>query len=127
MKNKHIVLAGIVAGAFGILALGATSIDAYYQNTKYGPNHTEAKEVAVDTAIKNGDVSAWKAVMTEDGRSPRVVEVVDTKEELEKFAQMREYKQAGEYEKAQQLRTELGLGQGNGEGRRGNGTGDCMR
>lgn len=130
--NKLILYSALVAGTVGMLALGANT--AFAGTTSYGPNHTEEREAAIDTALKNQDVNAWKEIMTENGRSPRVVEVVDTKEELAKFAQMREYKQAGEDEKAQEIRTELGLGSGYGYGK-GNGTGngramrngDCVR
>jgi len=116
----------LIAGAVGVVTLlgvGTTAVSAYRGDmTTYGPNHTEERAEAIDNALKNNDVQAWKEIMTENGHTPRVVEVVDTKEELAKFKEMRELKKQGKYEEAQKIRTELGLG--NGQGR---GNGNCNR
>lgn len=118
MKNKYLVLGAVVAVVGGFLVLGTSSVSAFRDlSTKYGPNHTEEREVQMDSVLKKQDLTAWKALMTENGRTPRVVDVVDTKAELAKFAQMREYQHNGEFEKAQEIRTQLGLGNGQGRGR----------
>ncbi len=118
MNNKQILGIGSVLGVVALLTMGVGSALAYQGDmTKVGPNHTEQREAAIDKALEANSIDEWKKLMTQDGRTPRVVEVIDTQQELDKFKEMRELKQAGKYEEAQKIREELGLGMRNGEGR----------
>ncbi len=117
MNTKQILTVGAILGVAALLTLGVKSTFAYQGDiTKVGPNHTDEREAAIDKALESNNLAEWKKIMTENGRNPRIVEVIDTEEELAKFKEMRELKEAGKYEEAQKIREELGLGMGNGNG-----------
>ena len=74
-----------------------------------GPNHTEAREQAIETA----NLASFTASCT----TGRICDVVDTQEELNTLRDMHLAVEKGDLAKAQQLRTKLGLGLRNGSGR----------
>ncbi len=83
----------------------------------------------MEDAIESRDYNTWSELM--DGRG-RISEVV-TEENFDTFVEMHEAMESGDFEKAQELRTELGLGihsqdgAGYRKGRHGgNGTHDRM-
>jgi hypothetical protein len=88
---------------------------------------TAERHALMQDAFTARDYDAWKALMTDKGRVTQVV----TEDNFDTFVEMHTAKLAGDDEKAQKLRTELGLGMrmqdgngykkgqggGNGEGR----------
>lgn len=123
MKEKVIKVLSIAVLA-GLLATGAAimlgnTVQAYRGDyTKTGPNHNEERKKAMETIMKNKDFEAWKKLMTENGKNPRILRVIDTKEEFDKFAQVYEFIKAGKIEEANKIRTELGLGNKNNEAKK---------
>jgi hypothetical protein len=127
---------------FGLLALmvvgliASTSIVSAYKGdyTTKGPDYTEERHELMEKAFANLDYGAWRSLMTESGRSSRVIGVV-TESNFEVFVRAHEAGENGNYELAAELRAELGLnngngpkdgtgygkGQGNGQGRQGKG------
>ena len=104
-----------VFGIIALLVVGmffSTAIASAYRGdpSKTGPNYSEERHSAMEKAFESGDYDAWYKLMTEDGRHPRVVDVI-TKDNFDKFAQAHE---TGDHEKVMELRNELGLGRGRG-------------
>lgn len=108
MNNKSIVVAA-VALALGVYFVHPTIALAYRGDSSVkGPNHTEAKE----QAIESENLSAFKAACT----TGRMCAVVDTQAELHTLKLMHEAMEKGDVTKANELRTSLGLGLRNGSG-----------
>jgi len=105
-------------GALALLAGGAVSIlpgvaSAYRGDPGVkGPNYTDERHAAMESAFEKGDYDAWKNLMQGRGRVTQVV----TKENFSKFAQMHELGEDGKTADAQKIRHELGLGLQNGTG-----------
>ncbi|MBR9706575.1 hypothetical protein GOV14_06065 [Candidatus Pacearchaeota archaeon] len=120
MKNKQTL--GILA--LGVIALLGVSLVFAYQGdySVKGPNYSEDRHEAMETAFENLDYDAWVALMTENGRHPRVVDVI-TVDNFATFVEAHEAAESGDFELAAELRAELGLG--NGQGSR-DGTGHKM-
>ena len=105
---------------FGLLALMivgmvfSTSIVSAYRGdySVQGPNYNEERHELMENAFETLDYNAWSELMTEDGRHPRIVNVV-TEENFELFIQAHEAGKAGDSETASALRAELGLNNGN--------------
>ena len=114
--NKKIL--GSVGLAIGVLTvLGLSQVSAYRGDyTQVGPNHTEEREAAMDKVMNEKDYEGWKALMTEDGRTPGVLRKIDTQEEFDKFAEARRLGKEGKTAEANAIRSELGLGNGQGKG-----------
>lgn len=124
MKTTSImVLAALVAGGL-LLSAGMVGADGA-PGVAYGPYHTNERHELMEKAFEEKDYEAWKVLMTEGSRRPRVVDVV-TEDNFDEFAAAHEAKEAGELEKAAAIRAELGLGQGRGKGY-GRGYGRGMR
>lgn len=78
-----------------------------------GPNYDEERHIAMENAFDTLDYDAWYALMTEDGRHPRVVDIV-TEDNFQTFVEAHEAMEDGDYETATTLRAELGLNSGQG-------------
>ena len=118
MSKKFLTLLVLVAGI--TTTVGVTQAIAYQGDFgTYGPNHTEEREASMETVMAEKDYDGWVSLMTEDGRSPGVLKKIDTQEEFEKFAQAYVLAHEGKTDEANAIRSELGLG--NGQGDRGNG------
>ena len=112
MKNKVIVLGTLMLAVLGVIDFTTKQTDAYRGDpNEVGPNHTEEREARMIQAFEKGSYEEWEAIMTEDGRSPGVLNKV-TEENFEDFVEARELAQEGNLEEANQIRQELGLGQG---------------
>ena len=113
MENKKMY--GFVALA--MVALLGVSFAAAYQgdSSVQGPNYSEDRHDAMTAAFETGDYDAWVALMSESGRQPRVLEMVNA-ENFDVFAEAHEADMAGDSELANELRAELGLGNGQGSG-----------
>lgn len=111
--NK-LIIAGIASMAL-LLILGV--VFAYQGNfSNPGPNYSEDRHEAIEQAINNKDYDMWLELMTNEGRTPRVTQVV-TKENFGTFIQIHNAQIANDLETAQKLRTELGLGAKNTTGK----------
>ena len=111
MKNKKIL--GMFA--LGIVALLGVSLVAAYQGdySVKGPDYSEDRHDAMQDAFDSLDYDAWVALMSETGRSPRMLDVV-TEDNFAIFVEAHEAGMAGDSELAAELRAELGLGNGVG-------------
>jgi hypothetical protein len=119
--NKYVV--GTAALAL-MLTAGAATASAYQGDyTQKGPNCDEDRHETMEAAFDNLDYSAWYDLM--DGRG-RVTQVV-TADNFAQFAEAHALAEAGQYDKADEIRQELGLrgkgGEPMGAGYRG-GNGD---
>ncbi len=113
----------MVIVALALMVLAITAVSAYRGDyTEKGPNYSADRHELMEHAFDNNDYDAWETMMTEDGRHPRVVDVV-TPENFDIFVQAHEAGERGDNAEAAELRAELGLGNGNGM-HDGNGRGD---
>ncbi|MEA3515155.1 MAG: hypothetical protein U9R34_06765 [Nanoarchaeota archaeon] len=111
------------ATIFGLLALmvvgiiASTSLVSAYRGdySVKGPNYNEERHEAMEAAFDQPNYQEWYALMTEDGRHPRVVDVV-TESNFADFVKAHEAGESGDYETAASLRAELGLNNGQGPG-----------
>lgn len=106
MKNKK---------TFGLFALGMIAllgiglVAAYHGNYSVkGPNYSEARHEAIEQAFDNFDYDAWVALMTENRRHLRIVDVV-TEDNFVTFVEAHETGKSGDVERASELRAKLGL------------------
>ena len=114
MKTTSIMVLAALA-ATGLLlsagVVGATDVPS----PGYGPYHNDERHELMEKAFEENDYEAWKALMTENGRRPRVVDVV-TEETFGHFSEVHEAMESGDLDLAATIRAELGLGQGRGRG-----------
>ena len=101
--------------ALGMIALLGVSFVAAYQGdySVKGPNYSEEREDEMHNAFDNLDYDSWVSLMTESGRNPRVLTVV-TEDNFATFVEAHEAGEAGDLERAAELRAELGLNNGSG-------------
>lgn len=119
MKKILIVPAGLLA----LTLLISSDAFAYKGDPKVqGPNYSAERHSQMTEAFENKDYDAWKNLMSDRGQS-RVLEII-TEENFDTFTQIHNLMLEGKIEEAQELRQELGLGQKNGMGKRGNGSRD---
>ena len=124
-------------GLFALMIVGlivSTGIVSAYRGdySVQGPNYSDERHEAMEDAFETSDYDAWYLLMTADGRTPGVLDVV-TEDNFEIFAQAHEAMENGDLELAAELRAELGLndgmgpqdGTGNGKGM-GQGNGQRM-
>ena len=114
----------IAFGALGLVVIGsavfASSVFASQGRAmgvgKFGPNHSPERHAQMTEAFANGDYSSWKNLMNGRGAA-RVV----TQENFAKFSEMHNLMLAGKTDDANEIRQELGLGNGRGRGMMGKG------
>lgn len=133
--SKKILLLGVLALSV-LTVFGVSKVSAYRGDySAVGPNHTEEREADMEKVMEQKDYDGWKELMTEDGRTPGVLNKVDSQEDFNKFAEAYELAHEGKTEEANAIRSELGLGNGQGGGGQGkggnfvdaNGNGVCDR
>jgi hypothetical protein len=122
-------------GVASALAIGGISsqVSAYKGDIRaVGPYHTEEREIEMGDIMNRNDFEGWQELMSEDGRTPGVLRKVDTQEKFDVFSKIYQLKKDGNFDEAEALRAELGLGQGGGMGQgkgmgggRGMMKGDC--
>lgn len=118
MKNVSVGL-GIAVLTAGVLGMGMQVVSAYQGDPNVtGPNYSADRHEAMEQAFEDVDYEAWKELMNGKGR---VAEMV-TAGNFDEFARAHELAEAGDLEGAQEIRQELGLGQGQRHGQ-GGGTG----
>ena len=114
MNKKILGLAGVATLALAILVVIPSMTQAYRGDASVkGPNYTAERHDAMETAFKNNDFTAWQKLMTGKGRVTQVV----NKDNFAKFAEIHKLTEEGKTVEAQKLRTELGLGLHNGQGK----------
>ncbi len=110
---KKIVLGigAIIAGGF----IASTVLVSAYQGdpTKQGPNYDATLHDLKVDAFEAGDYAVWKDLMEQSGAHGRVMDVV-TEENFNTFVEAHNAALAGDMELAASLRSELGLGNGQG-------------
>jgi hypothetical protein len=111
----------LTAGALLLVGLLATSAVMAYQGdpSEKGPNFSEERHEEMRDAFDNLDYQSWYDLMTEDGRNPRIVEVI-TEDNFADFAEANELALNGDLSAMNQFREQFGLGLGgmrHGEGR----------
>jgi hypothetical protein len=99
--------------ALGMIVLMGVGFIAAYQGdySVKGPNHSEDRYETMEQIFDSLDYDAWVSFMTENGRSPRVLEVVN-KDNFVTFVEAREAFQSGNLELAREFREELDLNNG---------------
>lgn len=79
-----------------------------------------AHKAEVDAALEAGDYGAWLEAVNNQGRNPKVTEVI-TEDNFETLVEMHEAKELGDYQTVKELAEELGFDRGMGHGKRHNG------
>lgn len=118
---KNIILSIAFATAVAFAQTGTPSTDA---------SARDAHRAKIEQAIAARDYNAWKAEHDAWNKDDARLNGKVTAQNFDKFAQMVEARKSGDYAKAQQLRSELGIsakGQGMGKGQgKGKGMGGGM-
>ena len=129
---------GIVLGVLGLAIAGAAAYStgalAYRgDSNQKGPNYTPERHEQMEKAFENKDYNAWKNLMNGRGRVSEAV----NENNFNRFSEMHKLMEEGKTDEANKIRQELGLGQGKGNGQRGqnrggnfvdaNGDGKCDR
>ncbi|MCK5415799.1 hypothetical protein KAI92_00035 [Candidatus Parcubacteria bacterium] len=117
MKKNSLIIGG-VAALVTLVAVGGFVTSAFaYQgdpNVK-SPNYTPERCEIMTAAFANADYDAWVEAKGDVAKG-RIMEVIN-EENFGKFIEIRNLRLAGDTEKANELRAELGLGKGSkGEG-----------
>jgi hypothetical protein len=93
-----------------------------------GPNYDADVQAQMEAAIESGDYDAWIALREENNlpMNGKIFQVINA-DNFDKYTALHNAMEDGDYETANTIRTELGLGQGmmkhgNGQGNAGNGT-----
>ena len=139
MKNKKKTNKILMSlGIFGIVALLGMSMVFAYQGDPnvQGPNLSEERHEAMQDAFEDGNYQDWYNLMTEDGRHPKILDVVN-EDNFDEFVEARNEALDGNPDALKEFRESLGLGlgqmrHGNGESlgrgqgqRLGKGQGNC--
>jgi len=124
MEKKYLLGVGAL---FVVALLGVALVSAYQGNPEVrGPNYSEDRHEAMQEVFENLDYEGWVSLMTQDGRNPRVVDVI-TEDNFAKFVEAHNLRIEGDIEGARDILAELGLGKGigprDGSGPRGHGFG----
>jgi hypothetical protein len=99
----------------GVIALVSAAGVAYaayaYQGDpgSRGPNFSQQRYEAMQKAFENNDYNAWKDLMDGKGEVSQVI----NEGNFSRFSEMHRLMAEGKYDEANQIRKELGLGQGN--------------
>lgn len=105
-------------GALGAVTAGglifSNQASAYRGNfSQTGPNYSAERHAAIMKALNENDYDAWKDLQ---GNRGRVSEVIN-KDNFAKFALMHKLRLEGKNDQAEEIRRELGLGLGDGQGK----------
>ena len=103
----------LTVGALLLVGLLTTSAVMAYQGNPsvQGPNFSEERHEAMQDTFDNLDYQAWYDLMTENGRNPRIVEVV-TEDNFVDFVEARKLASEGDLSVMNQFREQFGLGLG---------------
>lgn len=102
----------LMIGLILMFALVA-SVFAYQGNPDVqGPYYTDERHEDMSEAFNSLDYSSWYNLMTQYDRMPGVLRSVNEEDNFVVFAEMREARLEGDLVRADALKVELGLGQG---------------
>jgi hypothetical protein len=110
------VTLGLGALALGLVIVGVsagTTLAYRGDSTVQGANYSVERHEAMTKAFENKDYTAWKNLMTGNGRVTQVI----NKDNFAKFAEAHALAIQGKTAEAQKIRQELGLGLRNGSGK----------
>ncbi len=111
---KKATILGLLALVVAGMLFSTTIISAYRGDfTAKDPN--QERHELMEKAFDNLDYDAWYNLMTENGRHPRVVDVI-TESNFKTFAQAHNAAENGDYDSAASIRAELGLNNGPHDG-----------
>lgn len=107
-----------IFGMLGLMVIGlfaAAGFASAYRGdySVKGPECSEQRHQLIEDVFQSGDYETWKQLMTETGKSPGVLNLIN-EENFAKFAEAHEAGKNGDYETAAELRAEIGLNNGNG-------------
>jgi hypothetical protein len=112
MKKTNMI--GMMALFVVGMVLSAGAVSAYRGDYSVeGPNYTPERHTEMEQAFEDMDYESWYNLMTEDGRHPRVVDVVN-EDNFDLFIQAHDAGKSGDSETAAAIRVELGLNNGMG-------------
>ncbi len=103
-------LAGLAGLGVAVYAAGAYAFQG--NGSQYGPNYTPERHEQMTRAFENNDYNSWKSLMSGRGAANKI-----TEQNFARFAEMHKLRLEGKIEDANKIRAELGLGQGNSQGR----------
>ena len=83
MKTKNMLTAGLIA-VMVMLESSAAVLAA--QDTSLDPDQIAQKHEQVRQAILNGDFSTWYKLLTENGKTPPILEII-TQDKFTKFSE----------------------------------------
>jgi len=111
MKNSKLTIGAAALTAVIVTAGFAASSFAYQGDPSVqGPNYSLERHDAITAAFEAGDYNAWLEARGDVGQG-KIKDVVN-EDNFSKFVEMRELRLAGDIEGANEIRAELGLGQG---------------
>ena len=121
MKKTGIAISALALFLVGLFALSGQATAYRGDHSVQGPNYSIERHQAIIQAFENNDYNAWKEQMRDRGRVTQII----NQENFARFAEAHKLAQEGKLDEARQVRQELGLGlrNGSGYGRRGNGMG----
>jgi len=85
MKTKNMLTAGLIAVML-MLESSAAVFAAEYGSDKEGTNIFQQKQAQVQQAILSGDFSTWYKLLTENGKTPKILEII-TQDKFAKFSE----------------------------------------
>ncbi|MBN1495087.1 hypothetical protein JW911_05150 [Candidatus Peregrinibacteria bacterium] len=83
MKTKNMLTAGLIAV---MVMLESSAAVFAAENTSSAPDLVAAKHEQVRQAILNGDFSTWYGLLTENGKIPKILEII-TQDKFAKFSE----------------------------------------
>ncbi|MEI8103714.1 MAG: hypothetical protein WCG84_02290 [Candidatus Moraniibacteriota bacterium] len=120
--KKSLLFGALGAITLGVAVYATSALAAVNDNRGFGPNYTPERHTQMEKALESNDYATWKNLMGDRGAA-RVI----TADNFSRFAEMHTLREAGKIDDANKIRTELGLGTGdgsrNGRGVRHNGSG----
>ena len=126
MTNKILTIF-VVVFAIGVISM--IGVYAYRGDPNIqGPNYNEAVHEQLESAIEAGDYDAWVKIRQENNlpMNGRMFQVIN-KANFNKFVEMHDANLAGDTDKADEIRSSLGLGQGMMKGKMQAGQGCNMK
>ncbi len=102
-------------GIFSVLVVSliAVSMVFAYQGDPnvQGPNYSEERHDAMKDSFENLDYDSWVTLMTEDGRYPKIVDVI-TEDNFEEFVAAKQAAINGDLGPLKEFKASLSLGLG---------------
>jgi hypothetical protein len=109
---KKIMSVFMVVVALAVLTIG--SVFAYQSGNGNNMN-SDVDKIAAEKAIESGDFATWKSLhLNSSGKMASLI----NEGNFYLLTQMHEAKEAGDFEKVQEIKSQIGFQKGNGYGNR---------